>query len=227
MTITSDSPPVQLPMEKPLAALEELVSLFLPYATPLLEKRRGDGSLNLYENNLLTVALVTEGEVNIYHRSDMVLLATARAPFILGLQGSRFQYTLFKILPTKESKISLLPREKALKLAVKHRVFPHVLTYQTYLNDYQANRNNLLINRTSLHIVCGLLEELAKLKPEERLKTGVSKFVLTRSNLARSGIMKIIATLREEGYIIIENGKLIQIIKSLPAPDSAKNAHPI
>ena len=220
--ITADSSPAPLPMEKPLLILEELISLFLPYAEPLQEKRRGNGNLHLHENNSLAVALVTEGEVNVYHRSDMMLLATARAPFIFGFQGSLFQYKLFKFEPAKNSKISLLPREKALKLAIKYHVFPQVLAYQTYLSDYQANRNNLLINRTSLHIVCGLLEELSKVEPEERHSIGVSNYILARSNLARSGIMRIIATLREEGFIAVENGKLIQLVKPFPDSKPAK-----
>lgn len=206
--------PTLLPMEKPLLILEELISLLLPYANPIQEKNVD--SLDLYNNDQLLVALVTEGEVNIYHRSNMMLLTNAKAPFIFGLQGSHFQYTLFKLQPLKNAKISVLPREKALKIIIKHHAFPQTLAYQTYLHEYQASRNNLLIHRTSLHIICGLIEELARLKPEERAKISISKYVLDRSNLARSGVMKTLATLREEGYIKVENGKLIQLIKNLP-----------
>lgn len=220
--ITSDPSPAPLPAEKPLLMLEELLSFLLPHSIPLQETRNGCGSLNLYENNQMAVALLTEGNINIFHRSDMMLLATARAPFILGLQGSLFQYKLFKFIPAKDAVNSVIPREKALKLVIKYHAFPQLLAYQTYINDYQANRNNLLINRTSLHIVCGLLEELAKLNPEERLKISVAKFILDRSNLARSGVMKIIATLREEEFIIMENGKLIQFVKPLPENTPAK-----
>ncbi|GDX04643.1 helix-turn-helix domain-containing protein [Buttiauxella sp. A111] len=211
--------PALVPMEKPLLILEELISLLLPYAKPIQEKNAD--SLHLYNNDQLLVALVTEGEVNIYHRSNMMLLTNAKAPFIFGLQGSLFQYTLFKLQPLKNAKISVLPREKALKIIIKHHAFPQTLAYQTYLNEYQASRNNLLIHRTSFHIVCGLIEELARLKPEERVKISISKYVLDRSNLARSGVMKIIATLREEGFIKVENGKLIQLIKNLPMQTNA------
>lgn len=216
MTTTFYSTFALLPMEKPLLIVEELISLFLPYSVILQEKRRGDGSLNLYENSQLKVALITEGEVNVHHQPDMMLFATARAPFIFGLQGSLFQPGLFKILPARDAVIRMLPREKALKIVTKNHVFQKVFVYQTYLNDYQANRNNLLINRTSLHIICGLLEELAKVPSEERLKISVAKYVLERSNLARSGVMKIIATLRDEGVVIIENGKLIEVVKPFP-----------
>lgn len=222
LPITSDPSPAPLPAEKPLLILEELISLLLPHSAPLQETRRGSDRLNLYENNELMVALVTGGNVNIYHRPDMMLLATARAPFIFGLQGSLFQYELFKFMPTKDAKISVMPREKALRIVIKHHAFPQLLTYQTFINDYQAHRNNLLINRTSLHIVCGLLEELAKIRPEERHKISVAKYILERSNLARSGVMKIIATLREEGFIIMENGKLIQCVKAFPESSLAK-----
>lgn len=224
LPITSDPGPAPLPAEKPLLILDELISLLLPHATPRQGTRRGNDRLDLYENNELMVALVTEGNVNIYHRSDMILLATAHAPFIFGLQGSLFQYELFKLIPAKDAKISVMPREKALKIVIKHHAFPQLLAYQTFINDYQAHRNNLLINRTSLHIVCGLLEELVKIDPEERIRISVAKYVLERSNLARSGVMKIIATLREEGFIIMDNGKLIQCVKAFPESSLAKSS---
>ncbi|MFU2319021.1 hypothetical protein [Rahnella sp. PCH160] len=156
MTIISDSSPAPLPMEKPLLIIEEIISIFLPYAESLQENKRGDGNLHLYENNRLAVALVTGGEVNIYHGADMMWLATARAPFIFGLQGSPFQYNSFNFKPEKNSKISVLPREKALEIIIKHHIFPQVLTYQTYLHDFWENRNNLLINKSLLQISFGL-----------------------------------------------------------------------
>lgn len=205
------------PMDKPLHLIEQLFSIFLPHAIPTPLKRRDIGSLNLHDKNneKLFVALVTEGTVNVHHRSNMMLLGTAQAPFIFGLQGSMFQYELFRLMPEENCKISLLSREDALKLIIKHQAMQQVLTYQTYVNDYQANRNHLLINRTSVHIVCGLLFELSKIPPEKRSNISVAKYIMSRSTLARSGVMKIISNLREEGYITVHNGKLVELIKPL------------
>jgi len=44
----------------------------------------------------------------------------------------------------------------------------------------------------------------------------VVNFILERSNLARSGVMKILADLRTGDYIDIQNGKLITINKRFP-----------
>lgn len=141
LPITSDPSLAPTLAEKPLIILEKLISFLLPHATLLQDTIKGSGSLNLYENNELMVALVTEGNVEIYHRPDMMLMTTVRAPFIFGFQGSLFQYKLFKFMPTQDAKISVIPRDKALKIVIKHQVFPQLMTYQTFINDHQANRN--------------------------------------------------------------------------------------
>lgn len=50
----------------------------------------------------------------------------------------------------------------------------------------------------------------------ERAKLSVADYILQRSNLARSGVMKVLADLRFGGYIDIQHGKLIKILNSFP-----------
>lgn len=80
-----------------------------------------------------------------------------------------------------------------------------------------SSRDNLLINKNSYQIVCGLLLELYQYPLEKRLKMSVANYILDRSNLARSGVMKILAALRVGEFVDIQRGKLIKVLKKFPS----------
>ena len=84
------------------------------------------------------------------------------------------------------------------------------------MSDIQAKGGNLLINSTAYEIVSTLLMELADVPEEKRLKISVANYIIDRSNLARSGVMKILSELRIGGYIDINYGKLICVNKRFP-----------
>jgi hypothetical protein len=45
----------------------------------------------------------------------------------------------------------------------------------------------------------------------------VANYILDRSNLARSGVMKILAALRVGEFVDIQRGKLIKVLKKFPS----------
>lgn len=73
-----------------------------------------------------------------------------------------------------------------------------------------------MISRTTYETVCGLLKELMLFPDESREKISVAYYIMDRTHLARSGVMRILADLRLGGYIEIEKGKLKNIVKRFP-----------
>ncbi|QLK63752.1 hypothetical protein GE278_23190 (plasmid) [Enterobacteriaceae bacterium Kacie_13] len=59
--------------------------------------------------------------------------------------------------------------------------------------------------------------ELNQYPFEKRIKISVANYILDRSNLARSGVMKILAALRVGEFVDIQRGKLISVLKKFPS----------
>lgn len=151
------------PMAKPLKAISRLMSLFRTESVPLVFENE-DCIVRLHNpSGELHVLLVVEGLVDAYRTSDE--LATAAAPAIFGMQGSAYRYDMYTFQSNPDSKLETLPLTRAIELVAQHGLLEDLLAYQIYFNDYQAYRNNLLINKSAYEIVCALLFELEKFLP--------------------------------------------------------------
>lgn len=203
------------PMVKPVEVIERLLSILLPASDLLATTERN--TLNMTnKEHALTVIILVEGEIDIFRTSDSVLLCRGQAPLILGLQGSPFRYEMYHFNRLNNSVIRHLTLSNAIDLIAKHHAFQDFLDYQMFLNDCQVHRNSLHISKTAYETICVLLRELISIDFNKRLNISVANFILARSNLARSGVMKILADLRKGEYVEIRRGKLINICKKFP-----------
>jgi hypothetical protein len=199
---------------KPLAVIDKMIGHFEPDATPLLG-RYGDDEIQLMDKNAQHyVIFFREGCVDVWRNHDHLLVATAAGPAILGLQGSTFRYSTHTFRRHKSMDIQFLPLSSVLKIIRDNDLLEDVLTYQAYLNDHQTYRDFLMVNNSAYSIICMLLTELS-LYPDCQ-DISVEKFILARTRLARSGVLKILADLRFGGFIEMEKGKLIRLCFPFP-----------
>lgn len=214
MSLTMDSN--QNPMAKPLWAIEKLIECFRTKSIPVITQDQ-DAVVKLHnDQGELQVLCVLEGEVDVYRNSDQLLFATASAPTIFGMQGSPYRYDIYKFVCKPACVIEMLPLSSALEIIVENSLVKELLICQSYFNDYHAYRTNMLISKTAYEIIRALLLELEQIVVEERVNISALNYIVERSHLGRSSIMRIMAELREGEYIKIENGKLISILRNLP-----------
>lgn len=204
---------------KPEAEVRRIIDCLLPAATPVVTQGGGaiDMALLSKGEGDLVVVLLLKGQINFIRTvSEGILFGAAYAPAVLGLQGSEFRKNSFKYVAQGDCHISFLSRETAIDLISEQRLTREVLNYHAYIADMEVKYSTRLINKTAYEIVCTLLLELTELPEAVRRKTSVAKFILERSNMGRSGMMRILADLRKGDYIDIQNGKLVAILKTLP-----------
>ncbi|RJT44745.1 helix-turn-helix domain-containing protein [Rahnella woolbedingensis] len=204
------------PGQKPLEAITRLVEVCLPHATAVVADEKNIPITMNAEDGKQQIILLVEGDIKGYRSSDNLLYGIASAPAMLGLMTSEYSSTSFIFKANKDSKVWVLPRDVAIDLIAEHGLVRELIAYTTSFTDYRSYHSDLMINRTAYDIICGLLLEMERLPEEFRRKNSMANFILERSNLARSGVMKILADLRVGGYIDIQNGKLIAINKRLP-----------
>ncbi|MDK9586404.1 helix-turn-helix domain-containing protein [Lelliottia wanjuensis] len=207
-------------LEKPVAEVERIIEKLLPAATPVF-MQEGGGVINLKLLNKnkggLSVILLLKGKMNFIRKSSGgILFGTAEGPSVFGLLGSSFKEEVFKYVAVGDCNIYALPRDMAIDIINNHNLLRDVLNYHAYISDMEVRYSNRLINQTPYGIVCAILCELAALPESIRLKTGIAKFIIERSHISRSTMMKILADLRDGGYVDIQYGKLIRIIKNFP-----------
>lgn len=205
------------PGAKPVEAINRLIEVCRPYGT-FIDTHANLTPLSLTGNNGEQLVLVLlEGVMNIIRNSDNLLYAVVPGPTFIGVLASDYRKKINTFCAMKGSVVMMLPRDTVIELVTEHGLVRELLDYYRYINDYQNYLADLMISRSTYEIVCGLLNELALLPPEIRKTISVSNYILNRTHLARSGIMKMLADLRLGGYIDIQNGKLKEIKKTFPA----------
>lgn len=203
--------------DKPLESIQRLMEAFAGFSELITFKgKNAEARFKKHKSEEFQVVLVLEGRVDIWHEMDNRLVETAFAPSILGLQGSpwRTQHYYLKFLSGCE--VSVIPYKMAMQIIEQQCLWREVFYNQGYLNDRQLHHDSLLINSSTYDVVCMFIRELASYSDEDRAKLSVADYILQRSNIARSGVMKVLADLRFGGYIDIQHGKLIKILNNFP-----------
>ncbi|MCS2153785.1 helix-turn-helix domain-containing protein [Scandinavium goeteborgense] len=205
------------PGAKPIEAINRLIEVCRPCGT-LIDTHATLTDLSLTgTNGEQQVLVLLEGVLSIIRNSDQLLYAVVPGPTFIGVLASDYRKHINSFYAMKGSVVMMLPRDTVIELITKHGLVRELLDYYRYINDYQNYLADLMISRSTYEIVCGLLNELALLPPESRKTISVSNYIVNRTHLARSGIMKMLSDLRLGGYIDIQNGKLKEIKKTFPA----------
>lgn len=203
-------------IEKPLESIHRLMTAFVSISKPyLLDSKNIEARLKGKDAEF-DVYLLTKGRVDIWREVDNRLVETAFAPSILGLQGSVYRSQHYHLKFPAGAEVSTIPLQAAMEIIELQSLWRDVFYYQGYLNDRQLHHESLLINSSTYEIVCLFLKDLSHYSDSECAKLSVADYILQRSNLARSGVMKVLADLRFGGYIDIQHGKLIKILNNFP-----------
>lgn len=193
---------------------QELITHLQPYSVTL---KTGRGKqFDLLVNHRSMCYLVIEGTIAIYRRSDNMLLSTAKAPVVLGVANLTDVFfddylktvtpCLIGTLPTDQ--LNEIIKDKALwGLISKHLMFMYNRLYNNIMprgapTAYEMIRQQLML----------LMNE----DESFRRSITVERYIRDKTQLSRSGVMRILADLKAGGYVEMEGGKLIKINK-LPA----------
>ncbi|QPK02322.1 helix-turn-helix domain-containing protein [Enterobacter mori] len=196
-----------------------------PFAQELIVHLQSDSTLrntgrgeqlNLQVNGQGMCYLILEGTIAVYRRSDNMMLSTARNPAIFGLANLTdiyFDDYLKTVTPCLIGVISTVRvneiiKEKALwGLLSKQLMFTYNRLYNNVM-PYGAPTAYEMIR-----------QQLIKLMEEDegyRTVVTAERYIREKTQLSRSGIMRILADLKTGGFIEMDEGRLIKINK-LPA----------
>ncbi|MBL5913602.1 helix-turn-helix domain-containing protein [Enterobacter asburiae] len=193
---------------------QELISHLLPESTTRCAAR-GE-RLDLQINGQGICYLILEGTVAVYRKSDDMMLSTARAPAVFGLANLTDIYFNDYLMTFSPCLIGTLTTER-LNDIIQEKALWGLLSKQIIF-AYSRLYNNVMPQGapTAYEMI---RQQLVKLMEEDRsyrLSVTAERYIREKTQLSRSGVMRILADLKTGGFIEMEEGRLITINK-LPA----------
>jgi CRP-like cAMP-binding protein len=193
---------------------QALISHLQPYCT-LRSVGRGE-QFNLQVNGQGMCYLILEGTIAVYRRSDSMMLSTARSPAVFGLANLTDIYFNDYIKTVSPCLIGVLATAQVNDI-IKEKALWGLLSQQLMF-VYSRLYNNVMPQGapTAYEMI---RQQLIKLMDEEesyRRSVTAERYIRDKTQLSRSGVMRILADLKTGGFIEMEEGRLINIIR-LPA----------
>lgn len=193
---------------------QELIAHLKPYCTV---RRTGRGErLNLEVNGQGLCYLILEGTIAIYRSSDSMMLSTARSPALFGLANLTDIYFNDYLVTVSPCLIGSIPTEQVADI-IKEKGLWGLLSKQLMF-VYSRLYNNVMPQGapTAYEMIRQQLIKLIEEDESYRSSVTAERYIREKTQLSRSGVMRILADLKTGGFIEMEEGRLIKINK-LPA----------
>lgn len=198
------------PLNKPIHDFHIIMDALYPHAKPLscVKNKRLDYSRMGHP----VCYLLYEGHGTVHRQADGLVMSSMRAPGIIGISN---------IISPIESGYYWRAGKTCSILVVDADVAYQVISE----NDYWQSLSKILgflINRLSEHsarlvaqngynLVCNQIIALMQEPVYIRQKVSLPKYIIDRTLLSRSYVMKILAELKQEGRITVVDKMLVEV----------------
>ncbi|AUT97575.1 helix-turn-helix domain-containing protein [Citrobacter europaeus] len=171
--------------------------------------------ISLTQNNERHCVILLKGSISLCRISDGMVLNSENAPFIFGaniqLSYSRHLYAKAK----ETSTLLLIPQTELYEIVDRLNLWKSFAALQDYSAAKVYSHCLAVSQLSSYEIIRIHLLELIDEPESIRNNITAANYIMNHSFLSRSGIMRILAILKTEGYIHLSRGILTEVI-SLP-----------
>lgn len=157
--------------------------------------------------------LIIKGNGTIHRSRDDLLMSTFTAPALLGLDNLYRREIDAYIRTLVPSDIVTLKMADVHNIISENQLWEPVAKHMMIVCGKLFRSHEHLSAPSAYQIVRAQLNELFNEKPEIRENMTAERYIRDKSHLSRSGIMRILAALKEGGFIELDRGVLKNIIK--------------
>ncbi|ASV55197.1 Crp-Fnr family transcriptional regulator [Lelliottia jeotgali] len=209
----TDKPPTPFNRASPVS--EKLIDALLPYTT--VQTYPPKQRLYLQIEGVSVCYLLLEGTTEFHRSSDGLILTRIYAPAVVGLADMHQPTIRDSWIETLEMcQVACLEVERAYDIIREQNLMETLVTHISGIFGKVYNHNLLNSAPSAYEIIRYQLQVLMTETEEFRASTTVEKYIRAKTNLSRSGILKILAELKTGGYVEMNEGRLIKVNK-LPA----------
>jgi hypothetical protein len=154
---------------------------------------------------------LVQGRCNIKRVGDSMIISRTEAPSIIGLNDLGPDSPNVVIQANSDIKYFQMTREDALRHVEEHHLWKPLAFVLMFIS---ARFNDYLKDHVAIptyNLICNLLQKLNEEDFETKATVSAAKYILDRTSLSRSGVMKVLSELSKGGYITISRGLLIRI----------------
>lgn len=198
---------------KPEADITKIIEQVTPFAT-YFEARKGE-VLRYYSGGHRVCYLLHEGSVTLNRRGDGMVLNSEQAMFVLGVSNQFSGTENLYIRVNENALMSRLSLERFNLLIESFGLWDSLCKLLIYTASRVYDHCTLVSQMSSYEIIRYQLMELMKETDRIRNNITAANYIQSRTYLSRSGIMRILAELRDASYIELDRGVLVAM-KNLP-----------
>lgn len=155
--------------------------------------------------------LIVNGHVIVHRDDDDLAMASISSPSLIGIGNLATHSMNGYIKMLCASDIGIMPLDKALEIIREQNLWELLAMHMMIITSKLYASNKILTAPTSYDMIKAQLFELMSEDTGFRLRITAESYIRDKTNLSRSGIMRILSQLKEGGYIEIQRGILMQV----------------
>ncbi len=160
------------------------------------------------QKDILRLFCLCSGGVDMRRLSDNTIVAHIDAPAVAGLSLSKDAKILHYLKTTSPTQLKVISHETGMHIINKNNLWKEAFLLSNSMINISYIRDEHCISRNVYEIVRQHIELIWELDIEIRSSISVFDFILSRTNISRSSICKILKDLSVGGYIEINRGRL-------------------
>jgi len=201
---------------KPIKHIQNIIDYASPYSSSLLVPR--GGILDYMSDNIQHCYFLLEGSITLNRRWDGMVLNSQQYPFISGVSHQLSCGDNLYVRTAESSRLCKMPLERFNLLIEKYALWESFCYLLIYTTSSIYEQCSAVSQMSSSEIVMYHLRQLMLEPSRIRKSMTAARYIMDKTLLSRSGIMRILKQLREAKYIILERGILVGI-NHLPTKD--------
>ncbi|WP_236278971.1 helix-turn-helix domain-containing protein [Enterobacter bugandensis] len=175
----------------------------------VLPRRR----LNFVVGNERLCYVLLKGRVMIHRSNHDLAMATVQGPAVIGLSNLLQTQMRGYIKTFNNCDIVILKMEFVNETVKRHNLWEPLAYHLMSLAGKLFHSYEDLTGPSAYDIVIAQLYALSNEEPSFRLSVTAESYIRDKTHLSRSGVMRILSALKEGGYIDMQRGVLLNIIK--------------
>lgn len=197
---------------RPSDDIKKLINTLIPFAR--LREVSANKKISLTNKKKGDIYLILEGSIDIHRVHDGMVMTTAKAPIILGLTNETVADSDEFFFRTKTRAVfGIIPMITFKEVVERTGLWESYATYLTFVIKYMSVHSSEITALSAYEIIRNQLINLEGESDDFKLNVNATQYIQERTLLSRSGIMHVLSQLKKGGYIFIENGVLIKVVK--------------
>lgn len=159
--------------------------------------------------------ILQSGLVKIGRRTDDFVISSLPTPNIMGITNMIPDASGLFLETLSVAKIATLRSERAHEIIAENNAWKLLVGHITKITTNLFKNNVIMTAPTSYDVLKFQLLALMREPDNLRQSTSAAKYILERTRLSRSTVMKMLAQLKQGGYIEMEDG-VLKAVHRLP-----------